>query len=186
MFTTKEEITQWLKSIDVDKFRINEDLSVDVKGLVNLENQNLTAIPVQFNDVEGSFYCNNNQLTSLLGVPNSVSGSFICDNNLLNNYEHVPRYVGESFYCSGKIDITELKNMEILDDFIHLCHHENDKVEVFSNSYTLVNGKANQYRLKVYSDLFFEAMETAVVIKNKHDLDNLLNSDIKPANKAKL
>ena len=83
--STKQEIISWLDKMNITNYTINKDLSVDVDSNVNINNRNLTKIPIKFNKVSGSFYCSNNNLTSLVGCPTTVSGSFYCHNNKLTN-----------------------------------------------------------------------------------------------------
>lgn len=56
---------------------------VNVKGNVDLSNQDLTMIPVKFNQVGGYFLCHRNQLTSLEFCPAHVGGDFYCGHNPL-------------------------------------------------------------------------------------------------------
>ena len=68
MLKTKEQIKQWLDEMGVINYVINKDLTVDVKGDVNLSYKNLKELPVQFGKVKGNFFCSNNQLKSLKGA----------------------------------------------------------------------------------------------------------------------
>ena len=83
--STKQEIISWLDKMNITNYTINKDLSVDVDSNVNINNRNLTKIPIKFNKVSGSFYCSNNNLTSLVGCPTTVNGGFYCHNNKLTN-----------------------------------------------------------------------------------------------------
>ncbi|CAK1332462.1 Internalin-J precursor [Burkholderia pseudomallei] len=124
---TKEEIEQWLDKMEIKNYSINDDLTVDVDGSVDLFGRKLTDIPVQFNHVSMDFHCNNNQLaslrgapqtvgkcfdcsenqlTSLEGCPQTVRGFFFCSNNQLTTLEGCPQIVGESFSCSNNQLIT--------------------------------------------------------------------------------
>jgi len=80
-------------------YKINDDLSVDIKGSVYLFNKSLTKLPLKFNIVSGDFDCSHNRLTTLEGSPRSVGGNFYCYNNVLNTLEGGPEYVGGNFYC---------------------------------------------------------------------------------------
>ena len=64
----KTKTKAWLNEMEVENFTINDDLTVDVNGNVNLFGKGLTSLPVQFGKVKGYFSCSNNQLTSL-GCP---------------------------------------------------------------------------------------------------------------------
>ena len=59
----------------------NEDGSYDVDGDVDLSEQGLKRLPVQFGKVSGNFWCYENQLTTLEGVPREVGGDFDCSYN---------------------------------------------------------------------------------------------------------
>ena len=56
-FKTKEEIQNWLDRLRIKNYTINEDLTVDIKGDIEISSKDLTIIPVQFGNVTGSFYC---------------------------------------------------------------------------------------------------------------------------------
>ena len=138
----KQEIYDYLDELDVLDYTINDDLTVDsrynvnlyhmimedelpfnfnhVKGIFEIDSNDLTSLkgcpkivgkgfycndnllttlengPVEAN---GGYYCENNQLTSLKGCPKSVGGTFNCDNNKLTSLEHSPKNVGDNFYC---------------------------------------------------------------------------------------
>jgi len=96
------QIIKWLDSFEIKNYTINDDLTIDVNGNVNLVDRSLTYFPsfIKFNEVSGSFYCYNNQLTSLKGCPITVGGSFYCSSNQLTSLEGCPTIVGNSFYCS--------------------------------------------------------------------------------------
>ena len=55
----KVGIEEWLKSYNVENYTINDDLSVDVSGVVDLSGKSLIMIPVKFRNVSGNFDCNN-------------------------------------------------------------------------------------------------------------------------------
>ena len=76
-------ITQWLDEMGVGNYTINDNLTLDVKGNVYLNNRDLTKFPefIRFNKVGGGFWCHNNNLVSLEGCPSSVGGGFWCSKN---------------------------------------------------------------------------------------------------------
>lgn len=63
-----QKLQEKLKDLKIKDYKINNDLTVDVVGDVNLSGKGLTEIPVKFGVITGSFYCSNNQLTSLKGA----------------------------------------------------------------------------------------------------------------------
>src|SRR3990167_1216678 len=95
---TKQQIENWLKEVGIVGYTINNDLTVDVSGSVDISNLKLKNIPIQFGKV-GDFYCYNNQLTSLKGAPKEVGGYFYCHNNQLASLKGAPKEVGGYFYC---------------------------------------------------------------------------------------
>ena len=99
MLKNKEEIQVWLDNHGVDNCSINDDMTVDVKGSVNLYDFGLTDLPVQFTTVSGDFECSENQLKSLAGSPRTVGGSFSCYRNLLEDLNGGPVTVGEDMNC---------------------------------------------------------------------------------------
>ena len=101
MLKTKSKIESWLIKMNIKNYVINDDLTIDVNGDVDLSTKNLNNIPVQFGIVKGSFNCAENQLTSLKGAPYNVAHFFVCDDNLLTNLEYGPSKVNGSFYCEG-------------------------------------------------------------------------------------
>ena len=62
----RQEIKFWLNYHRIENYTINDDLTVDVVGDVDLIRMELTEIPFQFGVIKGSFYCYKNKLTSLL------------------------------------------------------------------------------------------------------------------------
>jgi hypothetical protein len=98
-YKTIDEIKDWLDKYGIKNYTINDDLTVDVDGDVDLSYKELTKIKVQFRNVGGYFYCIDNQLTSLEGAPSSVGTGFDCSNNQLISLEGCPSSVGGNFYC---------------------------------------------------------------------------------------
>lgn len=104
MLKDKKEIKAWLTEMNIKKSVINDDLSVDVKGNVNLKNQDLKFIPIQFGEVDGAFDCSSNELTTLIGAPHSVHGRFIASNNKLTSLIGIPKIInGTCFLNNNKL-----------------------------------------------------------------------------------
>ena len=129
----KVQIVKWLDSYEIKNYTINDDLTIDVNGSVNLFNQSLTCFPsfIKFNEVSGSFYCNSNKLTSLEGCPLTVGASFYCSNNQLTSLEGCPKTVGNNFECSYN-QLTSLKGCPATVDF-SFYYYDNSKQ--FSEEY---------------------------------------------------
>lgn len=96
-------VENWLNDKNISNYTINDDLTVDVKGNVDLMGEELTEIPIQFGKVEGDFLCSHNNLTSLKGCPKEVGGEFNCSKNKLTSLEGGPEKVSGDFYCSKNI-----------------------------------------------------------------------------------
>lgn len=102
MITNNLYIIQWwLKKFKIDNYTINDDMSVDVDGDVDILCLNLKEIPIQFNKVTGRFDCRANCLISLKGCPSYVGGDFNCSGNQIVSLEYCPKVVKKSFYCDG-------------------------------------------------------------------------------------
>jgi len=96
------KIKAWLDDAEIKHYTINDDLTVDVDGNVDLRNRMETEFPshVRFGMVTEGFYCAGNSLVSLVGCPKIVGGNFNCDHNLLVSLEESPKTVVGYFSCS--------------------------------------------------------------------------------------
>ena len=106
--TTRDEVIEVCKKYDIENYTINDDLSIDVAGGVNLAYKNLEHLPLKFNYVSGNFLCRINKLKSLEGCPRTVNGSFFCNDNELKTLEGSPQTIGGDFLCYEN----ELKSFE--------------------------------------------------------------------------
>jgi hypothetical protein len=97
--TTREEVIEVCNRYRINNYTINDDLSIDVEGHVNLAYKNLEYLPLRFNYVSGDFSCYDNKLKTLEGCPQTVSGSFDCNRNKLKTLEGCPQTVSGSFDC---------------------------------------------------------------------------------------
>ena len=105
----KQRIIDWLESMEIKNYIVNNDLTVDVNGEVILSNKNLLEIPVQFGVVMGNFSVSNNKkLTSLVGSPKKCEIFYCNDCDSLKSLEFAPKKC-EIFSCSG---CASLKNLE--------------------------------------------------------------------------
>ena len=108
-YQTKEEIENWLKKMGIENYKINDDLTVDVNGWVDLAFKYLKKIPIKFGKISGGFSVGHNQLTSLKGCPETVGGYFHCGSNKFTSLEYCPDKIGGDFSCAfGKL--TSLKH----------------------------------------------------------------------------
>lgn len=86
MYNTKDEIKEWLDKNYIERYIINDDLTVDVNGDVNLISLLINSyIPVKFGIINGIFNCECNSLTSLVNCPDIVTGYFSCAVNNLKS-----------------------------------------------------------------------------------------------------
>jgi hypothetical protein len=107
----KSEVEQILSILEVENYKINDDLSVDVNGSVDISGVGeltLRLIPIQFGKVSGYFFCKKNELITLEGSPKEVGGAFVCSDNRLTSLEGAPKEIGGSFYC----DYNQLTSLE--------------------------------------------------------------------------
>jgi hypothetical protein len=108
----KATIMRWLDEMEIKNYRINDDMSVNVDGVVDLSKKNLTSIPIQFNRVNGTFSCYDNNLTSLDGCPMIVNGDFSCSWNSLTSLEGSPTQVDGDFLCIANNKTFSVKYVE--------------------------------------------------------------------------
>ena len=103
-------IKSWLDEMHITNYNINDNLTINVNGNIDLHNKKLVKFPdyIKFNRVKGSFDCSHNELVFLKGCPNYISKSFLCNNNKLISLEKCPRYVGRDCYINNN-KLTSLK-----------------------------------------------------------------------------
>jgi hypothetical protein len=99
--TTKEEVIEVCEKYKIEKYSINDDLSIDVDGDVYLDSQSLEYLPLKFNYVSGNFNCFVNKLKTLEGSPQTVSRHFDCSDNDLETLKGSPQTVGGYFDCAN-------------------------------------------------------------------------------------
>lgn len=92
------KIKGWLDSMLIENYTINENLTVDVKGDVNIANADLWEMPFKFGRVTGDFNCSHNRLITLKGCPDYVGEDFDCSYNILQTLLHTPKYIGGRYY----------------------------------------------------------------------------------------
>ena len=99
----------------VPDYTINDDLTVDVAGHVDLDKMKLKYLPVQFGTVNGFFAVMENQLTSLKGCPHTANDLYASNNNLINLDYH-PTHINDkfSFHTNG-IDHGNIVKLLFLD-----------------------------------------------------------------------
>jgi hypothetical protein len=107
-------IDEICKKYKIKNYTINPDGSIDVDDDVNLDDKNLTELPLTFNKVTGSFSCRYNYLTSLKGGPKWVGRDFSCYSNQLTSLEDCPKWIGRWFSCG----YNRLTSLEFSPDYV--------------------------------------------------------------------
>ena len=111
--TTKEEVIRRLKTFKIQNYTINDDLTVDVSGDVELWFNKLKNIPVRFGKVSGNFLIQGNLfLESLEGSPTYVGGTFNCSRNKLTSLSFGPKQVGGNYFAMHCL-LTSLEGMPL-------------------------------------------------------------------------
>lgn len=108
MYVDKQKIRSWLRRYGIEKYTVNDDFTVDVDDSVNLLDNGLTYLPIQFGVVHGEFNIASNKLTSLKGSPTHVEGTFNCNYNELKSLQYAPRSINNNFMCANN-HITDWK-----------------------------------------------------------------------------
>jgi len=102
-----ESNTEYIDSIcekyGIENYTINDDMTIDGDGDVDLSDNQLTKLPLKFKNVSGDFDCYDNNLTSLEGCPKQVDGDFVCSDNNLTSLEGSPKQVGGNFNCAYNV-----------------------------------------------------------------------------------
>jgi hypothetical protein len=185
---TKEEIKAWLNKYEVKNYTINDNLTVDVSGNVNLFNKQLEEIPFKFGIVNGTFDCSYNELTSLEFSPNKVVGYFDCNHNKLTSLEFCPQKVSGHFICSyNELTSLEFCPKEVGVDFDCSYNQLNDLLyipsEVKEKVYLEANKSLGKYQeIRLYEDL----MKANKLYKLEKELSNKLSINKKKINKVKV
>ena len=156
---TKDDIHEICKKYDITNYIINDDMSIDVHGIVVLFGE-IIELPLNFNKVTGTFICEKNRLISLKGAPNYVGGNFICDHNFLTSLKYGPEYVKFEYVCNSN-NITSLKHIGHVGNEIFCVDNKiktfeklnTDKAVFFDNP---INELWNLFRNKSHIDYFNE------------------------------
>lgn len=96
------KIKKFLEAINVKKYTIKDDYTVDVFEDVKMRLK-LKNFPINFGYIDGDFDCSGCNLTTLIGSPDEITGNFICTNNDLTDLRYGPRLV------SGNYDVRQSK-----------------------------------------------------------------------------
>jgi len=103
LLENEQQIRKWLETINITKYKINPDMSVDVNQTIDLFLKGKhfpdNRLPVQFGTVNGEVILQSLDLVSLAGSPRTVTGDFVCINNNLSTLEGGPDVVGGHYDC---------------------------------------------------------------------------------------
>ena len=151
-YKTRREVSIWLDDYGVEKYTINSDLTVDVDGSVDLDNERLKFLPVQFGKINGYFFCEDNKLKSLKGCPIEIKGEFSCSKNEIYNLEGYPKNIGSIvFFEKTPISkLFKLVNWKINDDsdYFHLDERFKKFIEYLIEYNVIINKTIHISRLK--------------------------------------
>jgi hypothetical protein len=146
-------IKTWLQKNNIDDYRINPDLSIDVfedlyemidelpngelpeyinfnyiNGEMVMTGSSLTSLRGFPKKVESYFSISNNNISSLKGGPEYVEGDYVINRNPISSLEYAPKYVGGSFYC----------------DQTNIGFYELEKYKQTAEIHGMIFGKDNQ------------------------------------------
>ena len=94
MLNNRKAIKKWLDEYKIKKYKINDDMTVDVNGNVDLFGKQLTEIPIKFNIVTRCFNCSFNRLTTLIDIEYiDIEDKLCCSNNSYTSFEHWPKRI---------------------------------------------------------------------------------------------
>ena len=140
----EELIKTWLDKHKIINYTINKDLTIDIKGNVNLERYKEEQLPnyIQFRIVTGRFNIRLSDITSLRGCPKEVGHYFSCmacpklkslegcpqkveyhfdcsECNSLESLKDCPKEIGGSLYCYNCLELKSLGDcpVEVGEDF---------------------------------------------------------------------
>ena len=106
-------IENWLKEYNIKNYTINDDLTIDVKGCVDLKGYPEEELPeyIQFRTISDYFKIRNcPKLKSLKGCPQKVYNAFYCYNcENLESLKYCPQRINGYFDCSG---CSKLKSLD--------------------------------------------------------------------------
>ncbi|MFG4004616.1 hypothetical protein [Flavobacterium aquidurense] len=111
---TIDKIQQECQKYNISNYKINADMSIDVKGDVKITDENITKLPLKFNNVNGNFICCRNKLTTLVGSPVIIGGNANFSGNMLTSLKGCPKYI----YGHITFNQNQLTSLEYCPDYI--------------------------------------------------------------------
>ncbi len=89
----KESLIKLLDTLNIENYKINDDLVVDVTGNVNISDKGIVKLPFKFGKIDGDFNASVNRFETLDNMPNIVYGNFNISSNLLKNLKGCPSMI---------------------------------------------------------------------------------------------
>ena len=184
-------VEAWLKEYGVVNYTLNEDLSVDVEGDIDISFKDLSSVPVSFGFVSGRFncgynnltslvgspisvgvfHCGGNKLVSLVGSPESVVGNFFCNSNKLSNLEGCYVSVGGDFHCYDN-QLTSLEGCPVVLPVEHEYQFNCSGNNLGESQDFLYDYSAEQlcmyYKNKMLNEKLHAIIDRDVVVKSKN------------------
>ena len=149
--TTREEVVEVCEKYEIENYIINDGLSIDVDGDVDLYKKKLEYLPLKFNYVGGTFNCSFNQLKILEGCPRTVVGDFFCDYNELKTLKGSPQTVDGRFSCyRNKLETLEGSPQTVGGDF-YCVYNKLKYLEYFPEVSGRIDIEENTVYLLVYT-----------------------------------
>jgi len=101
----RHKIEEWLNKMHIEKYTINDDLTIDVYSSVNLEHYavpDIKKLPayIKFNIVNGDFIVPAN-FSSMKGFPQLITGDFGCFWNDIKSLKYMPKSIGGSCHMGN-------------------------------------------------------------------------------------
>ena len=149
--TTREVVVEVCEKYEIENYIINDGLSIDVDGDVDLYKKKLEYLPLKFNYVGGTFNCSFNQLKILEGCPRTVVGDFFCDYNELKTLKGSPQTVDGRFSCyRNKLETLEGSPQTVGGDF-YCVYNKLKDLEYFPEVSGRIDIEENTVYLLVYT-----------------------------------
>ena len=149
--TTREEVVEVCEKYEIENYIINDGLSIDVDGDVDLYKKKLEYLPLKFNYVGGTFNCSFNQLNILEGCPRTVVGDFFWDYNELKTLKGSPQTVDGRFSCyRNKLETLEGSPQTVGGDF-YCVYNKLKDLEYFPEVSGRIDIEENTVYLLVYT-----------------------------------
>jgi len=120
-------IEEWLNKYLDCEYKINPDLTIDVYGVIMMDNMNIGEFPeyIQFNKADDTFSLTNTKLHTLRGCPREVGTNFYCDSNNLTSLEYAPEKIHGNLYMSRNNIPLDLLLRQLKDiDLGGLCYSD--------------------------------------------------------------